>query len=126
MSLSFCAPGPSTRGNSSRLLALESLENRRLLANTGLSSSGSSFSSLFIGSAGAAIVATPTVEEPPPISLMPAVPLDDNIGPVVDCPDLDGRFCLPTHSETRPIRRIANLGIFMTDLSEGSQRVFEP
>ena len=129
MSPSFCALGMSTFGGNSRSLVLENLESRRLLANTGLGSSYASFHYFFsssINTVNTAIVARPMPVSPPPVSIMPVVPLDDDISPVVDCPDLDGRFCLPTDSQTRPTRHVAQFGIFESDRIDEAIRQFVP
>jgi hypothetical protein len=41
-----------------------------------------------------------TAQATPILIRSPAIPLDDSIDPVVDCPGLDPRFCLPR--ETKP------------------------
>ena len=126
MSPSFCAPGMSTLGGNSRPLALENLESRRLLANTGIGGSYASFHFFLSSQINTAIVARPVRVDPPPVSIMPAIPLDDRISPVTDCPDLDGRFCLPTDSLTRPTRHVAKFGILESSSVDETFRQFVP
>ena len=117
MSLSCCAGRVSSPIGNSRSLSLENLETRRLFVTSigGWVGPSNPFDNLFLTSAPTVLVA-----KPPVVNSFPAVPMDDKIGPVADCPDLDSRFCLPKDVPLRPTRHVAKFGLFFLNPTTGT------
>ena len=124
MAYSLRAHRTSTELSSSQCqLRVEHLERRDLLANAALSDliDWELWQELFAQSnTDQSADESSSADDSP----LPVIPLDDSVGPLVDCPGLDDEFCLPTDGELQFgfedfLRVQQNFGLHDATLADG-------